>query len=218
MGAAFKGRREDRRLITGGGCFTADFNLPGQLHAAFLRSDRPHAEIVSINAKEALSHPGVVTVLTGEDTLAAGIKNPPPLLPYPGRGGQPIKLPDRSVLATGRVCHIGQEVAMVVAESAAAAQDAVEKIEIDYRDLPAAIDAERAIEPGAPQVHPEVPGNVCFDYDYGDEAQVNAIFEGAAHVTKVKLDSQRVCGVPIEPKACLASYDAAQDCYDLWNK
>jgi aerobic carbon-monoxide dehydrogenase large subunit len=216
MGPAFKGRREDRRLVTGRGRFTADVNLPGQLYAAFLRSDRPHAEIVSISTKEALAHPGVVAVLTGEDTVAAGIKNPPPMLPYPGREGQPIKLPHRTVLATGRVCYIGQEVAMVVAESAAAAQDAVEKIEIEYRDLPAAIDAERAIEPGAPQVHPEVPGNVCFDYDYGDEAQTNAIFSGAAHVTKVKLDSQRVCGVPIEPKACLASYDAAQDCYDLW--
>jgi len=216
MERAFKGRREDRRLVTGHGRFTADFSLPGQLYAAFLRSDRPHAEIVSISTQEASSHPGVVTVLTGEDTRAAGIKNPPPHLPYPGRGGQPMKLPDRTVLATARVCFIGQEIALVVAESAAAAQDAVEKIAIEYRDLPTVIDAERAIEPGAPQVHPEVPGNVCFDYEYGDEAQVNAIFAGAAHVTKVKVDSQRVCGVPIEPKVCLASYDAARDRYDFW--
>lgn len=216
MGSAFKGRREDRRLVTGRGRYVADVNLPGQLYAAFLRSDRAHAEIVSLNTEETSLHPGVVMVLTGEDTRAAGIKNPPPVLPYPGRGGERIKLPDRTVLATGRVCFIGQEIAMVVAESAVAAQDAVEKIAIEYRDLPAVIDAERAIEPGAPQVHPEVPGNVCFDYDYGDEAQVNAIFAGAAHVTKVKVDSQRVCGVPMEPKACLASYDAAQDCYDFW--
>ena len=214
MGSAFKGRREDRRLVTGRGRYVADVNLPGQLYAAFLRSDRAHAEIVSLNTEETSLHPGVVMVLTGEDTRAAGIKNPPPVLPYPGRGGERIKLPDRTVLATGRVCFIGQEIAMVVAESAVAAQDAVEKIAIEYRDLPAVIDAERAIEPGAPQVHPEVPGNVCFDYDYGDEAQVNAIFAGAAHVTKVKVDSQRVCGVPMEPKACLASYDAAQD-YDF---
>ncbi|MCC6473434.1 MAG: xanthine dehydrogenase family protein molybdopterin-binding subunit [Burkholderiales bacterium] len=217
MAAAFKGRREDRRLVSGGGRYTADWNLPGQLHAAFLRSDRPHARIVAIDAQAALAAPGVVAVLTGEDTLAEGIRNAPPMLPYPGRGGQPIKLPPRSVLATGRVSHIGQEVAMVVATTALAAADAVERISIEYSDLPAVIDAEAALAPGAPLAHPEVPGNVCFDFDYGDEARVKEIFAGAARITRVKLDSQRICGVPMEPKACLASYDAQQGVYDFWS-
>ena len=118
MSSAFKGRREDKRLITGAGRYTADCNQPGQLYAAFLRSDRAHAEIVSIDIKAAASAAGVACVMTHEDTAAAGLKFPPPFVPYPGKGGQPIKVPQHGILARDRVRYVGEEIAMVVATTA----------------------------------------------------------------------------------------------------
>ena len=116
MSAGFKGRREDLRLVTGQGKYTSDWNLPGQLYGSFLRSDRAHAEIVSIDIGPALASPGVLAVLTGADTAAAGFKSTPQLARYPGRGGATIKVPHRDGLANGRVRFVGQEVALVVAK------------------------------------------------------------------------------------------------------
>src|SRR6266849_1999707 len=216
MNAGFKGRREDLRLLTGRGKYTSDWNLPGQLHGYFLRSDRAHAEIASIEVKAAKGSPGVAAVFTGADTAKAGFKSTPQIARYPGRGGVTIKVPHRDGLANGRVRFVGQEVALVVASTALAAQDAAEKMEIAYRDLPAAVDAEAALAPRAEQLYPEIPGNLCFDYEYGDEAKTNEAFSRAAHVTRIVLDSQRMVGNPMEPKACLAAYDAAADRYDLY--
>jgi carbon-monoxide dehydrogenase large subunit len=208
----FKGRREDDRLLTGRGRYTADWNLPDQLYGYFLRSDRAHAEILSLKIPRGFS--GVKAILTGEDT--ADFKTPPPMVTYPGRGGAMIKVPHRDVLARERVRYVGQEVALVVAASPAEAQDAAEAIEVEYRELPAVVDAEAALEPGAPQLHPEVPGNLAFDYEYGDESAAAEAFAGAAHVTRVKLDSTRVAGTPMEPKACVAAYDAQSGSFDLY--
>ncbi|TMH19981.1 MAG: xanthine dehydrogenase family protein molybdopterin-binding subunit, partial [Betaproteobacteria bacterium] len=216
MSAGFKGRREDLRLVTGQGKYTSDWNLPGQLYGSFLRSDRAHAEIVSVDTAPALASSGVVAVLTGADTAKAGFKSTPQLARYPGRGGATIKVPHRDGLANGRVRFVGQEVALVVAKTALAAQDAAEKIEVEYRDLPAVVDAEEALAPGAEQLYPEIPGNLCFDYEYGDEAKTDEAFAQAAHVTRIVLDSQRMVGNPMEPKACLAAYDAEAGRYDLY--
>lgn len=216
-GAAFKGRREDARLITGSGRYTADWSLPGQLHAFFLRSDRAHAQIASLNTQHALAAPGVVAVLTGADTARAGFKVAPPLVKYPGRGGAALKVPHRDVLAGERVRFVGQEVAMVVATSAAAAQDGAEAIAVEYRDLPAVVDEEAALVPGAPLLHADIPGNLCFDYEYGDEARTAQAFAQAAHVTRLTLESNRMVGNPMEPKACLAAHDAATGTYDLYS-
>ncbi len=216
MSAGFKGRREDLRLVTGQGKYTSDWNLPGQLHGAFLRSDRAHAEIVSVDTAPARASSGVVAVFTGADTAQAGFKSTPQLARYPGRGGATLKVPHRDGLANGRVRFVGQEVALVVAETALAAQDAAEKIAVEYRDLPAVVDAEAALAPGAGQLYPEIPGNLCFDYEYGDEAGTNSALARAAHVTRITLDSKRMVGNPMEPKACLAAYDAASDKYDLY--
>ena len=210
----FTGRREDDRLLTGSGRYTADWNLPGQLYGCFLRSDRAHADIVSLNPAAALALPGVKTILTGEDT--AGFKTPPPMVTYPGKGGAMIKVPHRDVIARKRVRYVGQEVALVVASSPAAAQDAAEAIEIEYRDLPAVVDAEAALEPGAPQLHDEIPGNLSFDFEYGDEKAADDAFARAAHVTRLKLDSTRVSGTPMEPKACLVSYEENTRSYDIY--
>ena len=216
MTAVFKGRREDLRLVTGRGKYTSDWNLPGQLYACFLRSDRAHAEIVSIDTREAAKCPGVVAVFTGADTAKAGFKSTPNIARFPGRGGAGIKVPHRDGLANGRVRFVGQEIALVVADSAASAQDAAEKIAVDYRDLPVVVDAQAALADGAEQLYPDIPGNLCFDYEYGDEAKTAAAFSRAAHVTRVELDSQRMVGNPMEPKACLAAYDPKTDRYDLY--
>jgi carbon-monoxide dehydrogenase large subunit len=215
--AVFKGRREDLRLLTGQGKYTSDWNLPGQLYGHFLRSDRAHAEIVSLDVAKARAAPGVAAVLTGADTAKAGFKSTPNIARYPGRGGATIKVPHRDGLANGRVRFVGQEVALVVAQSASAAQDAAELIEVEYRDLPAVVDAETALGPGALQLYPEIAGNLCFDYEYGDEAKTAEAFSRAAHVTRIVLESQRMVGNPMEPKGCLAAYDARADVYDLYS-
>ena len=158
--------------------------------------------------------PGVKAIFTGEDT--ADLKTPPPMVRYPGKGGSMIKVPHRDVLARKRVRYVGQEVALVVATSAAAAQDAAEAIEVEYRDLPAVVDARAALEPGAPQLHDEIPGNLSFDYVYGDEQATEAAFAGAAHVTRLTLDSTRVSGTPMEPKACVVAYDAQTESFDVY--
>src|SRR5258706_3118114 len=157
MSGGFKGRREDLRMVTGQGKYTSDWNLPGQLHAYFLRSDRAHAEIVSLNVEAARSCPGVVAVLTGADTARAGFKSTPNIARYPGRGGAGIKVPHRDGLANGRVRFVVQEVALVVADTALAAQDAAERVEIDYRDLPVVVDVEATLAPRADQICPEIP-------------------------------------------------------------
>jgi carbon-monoxide dehydrogenase large subunit len=214
VSAEFKGRREDDRLLTGKGRYTADWNFPGQLYGCFLRSDRAHAEIVSVDAKAALASPGVVRILAGEDTQH--FKTPPPIVQYPGKGGSKLIVPERPTLARDRVRYVGQEIALVVATSAAAAQDAVEKIEVEFRELPVVVDAGEALKEGAPQLHAAVPGNLCFDYEYGNEAAVAEAFARAHHVTRVTLDSTRVSGNPMEPKACVAVHDAGSDTYDVY--
>ena len=211
----FRGRREDQRLITGQGRFAADWNLPGQLYGHFLRADRAHAEIVSLDVKAARAAPGVRAVFTGEDVRKAGFKQEPPLVRYPGRGGMKLLEPHRDALAVGRVRHVGQEVALVVADSPAAAQDAAERIGIEYRELPVIVEVDDALAPGALQLHENIPGNVAFDFEYGDEARVQAAFAQAAHVTRVTLEARRLAGNPMEPKSALAAYDAATDVFDL---
>jgi carbon-monoxide dehydrogenase large subunit len=212
----FEGRREDQRLITGQGRFASDWNLPDQLYGHFLRADRAHAEIVALNVDAALAAPGVKAVLTGEDTHRAGFKDAPPIVRYPGRGGMKLLEPHRDTLAFGRVRHVGQEVALVVADSPAAAQDAAELIEVEYRELPPIVEADQALATGAVQLYDHIPGNLAYDFEYGDDAAVKAAFAGAAHVTRITLDSQRLVGNPMEPKSCLAAYDAATDTYNLY--
>ncbi|MDB5811916.1 MAG: Carbon-monoxide dehydrogenase large subunit [Betaproteobacteria bacterium] len=209
-------RREDRRLITGSGRYTADINLPGQLHGAFLRADRAHAQIVSINVKPALARAGVVGVFTGVDAVAAQYTHFPNLMAFAGRNGAQILKTERPVLATNAVRHVGEVIALVVAESALAAQDALDAIEIDYKDLPAVATVEDAIAAGAAQLHSNIPGNVCFEWETGDAKAVEQAFAKAAHVTKLKVLTTRVAPSPMEPRGSVISYDAASDSYDIY--
>lgn len=208
-------RREDLRLIRGAGKYASDWNLPGQLHAHFLRADRGHARIVSVNAEHALTHPGVVRVYTGADAVRAGFVKPMTMLSFKGKGGMEVRLPQRPALAHERVRCVGEPVAMVIAESALAAQDAAELIEVEYEDLPVVIDPEAALAPDAPQLHDNVPGNMPFEFEAGDAAATDAAFAKAAHVTRLKLEVTRVAPNPMEPRACLAAYDTGADRYTV---
>ena len=207
------GRVEDARLTTGAGRYAADWNLPGQLYACFLRSDRAHAEIVSVNTAKAAKYPGVKRILTGADAVAAGYVKPLHTLTFPGKGGMQTRAPERPVLAHRKVRFVGEAVAMVVAHTAAAAQDAAELIEVEYRDLPPAIHPEEALAPGAAQLHENVPGNLSLEAEAGDAAAVDAAFAKAAHVTRLKVEVTRVAPNPMEPRACMVSHDARDGSY-----
>src|SRR6266571_5830145 len=150
-------RREDARLLTGKGRYTADWNLPEQLYAYFLRSDHAHAEIVSIEVKSAAARPGVHAVLTGEDYASSGWKSLPGGVAYEGVGGQKMKKPFWPALAQAKVRYVGQPVALVVAESAALAQDAAEDIAVEYRELPAAVGCDARGRAAAPRGHSRQP-------------------------------------------------------------
>jgi carbon-monoxide dehydrogenase large subunit len=209
-------RKEDARLIAGEGRYTADWNLPGQLHASVLRSDRAHAEIVRLDAKKALARPGVKAVLTGEDARAAGFKSLPSNLAFPGKNGQALRKPHQPVLALGRVRYVGEPVAMIVADSAGIAEDARDLVEVEYRDLPAVTGFDAAVAAGAPQLHEDIPGNLALEFESGDEQAVAAAFARAQRVSKLKMDSQRLVGNMMEPRACLVAHDAASGKYTFY--
>ena len=216
MESQFKGRREDLRLVTGRGRFASDWNFPDQAYAVFLRADRAHAELKSVDVSAARRSPGVLAVLTGEDTKKAGFGAVPARINYTGRGGAELINPHREVLAETRVRFLGQEVALVVAESERAALDAIEKISVEYNDLPVVVDAEDALSEGAVELYPGVaPNNLCFDYEYGDARAVEEAFSRAARVVRLSAEAQRLIGSPMEPKAGLAVYDANADVYDI---
>jgi carbon-monoxide dehydrogenase large subunit len=208
-------RVEDFRLITGAGRYASDWNAPGQLYGHFLRADRAHAEIVSVDATKARAAPGVKGVFTGEDAVKAGYTKAPHTMQFVGRNGMKARGPDRPVLAHGKVRFVGEAVALIVADSAGAAQDASELVEIEYRDLKSVTDPEGALEAGAPQLAENVPGNLAWESEVGDEKAVEAAFAAAAHVTKAKVISTRVTASPMEPRACLVAYDAATETYRI---
>ncbi len=212
----FKGRREDPRLVTGQGRFSNDWNLPGQVHAAFKRADRAHAVIKAIDTSAAKASPGVVAVLTGRDVADAGFTTIPPIHPPPGRGGQSILVPQRPVLARERVRFAGEEVAVVVAETAAAARDAADLIEVDYEDLPVLIGVDNAMTAGAFVIHDNIPNNVCFDFEYGDEQKTADAIARAHGVVTLDAESPRVAPTPLEVRGALVCYDPATDIFDIW--
>jgi len=201
--------------VSGQGRYTSDWNLPGQLHAVFLRADRAHAEIARLDPARALAHPGVKAVLTGRDAQEAGFKSLPNIVSYPGKGGQPMRKPHYPVLAAGRVRFVGEPVAMIVADTAAIADDARELIDIEYRELPAVATFDAAVKEGAVQLHDDVPGNLAFEYESGDEQAVASAFARAKHVSRLTMDSQRLVGNMLEPRACLVAYDPSSGRYTL---
>ena len=213
MEYGYTGRREDRRLVTGAGMFTADWGRPDVLHAAFLRADRAHARIVNCDVGAAQAAPGVRAVLTGADMQAAGYTRDLPLMPL-GRG-EALKAIDAPALALGCVRYVGEPVAIVVADSPHAAQDACELIRIDYASLPPVVGGSAALAQGAALLHAEIPGNLCYETDFGDRVATQAAFAAAAHVVRLEQESGRVVGNPMEPKAAMAAWDG--DILELWS-
>ena len=213
MEHSYTGRREDRRLVTGAGMFTADWDRPDALHAAFLRTDRAHARIVSSDVAAAQAAPGVRVVLTGADMQAAGHTRGVPLMPL-GRG-EALKVIVAPALALGCVRYVGEPVALVVADLPHAAQDACELIRIDYDSLPAVASGPAALAQDAPLLHADVPGNLCYETDYGDSVTTQAAFAAARHVVRLAQESGRVVGNPMEPKAAMAAWDG--NILELWS-
>jgi carbon-monoxide dehydrogenase large subunit len=211
----FRGRREDQRLVTGRGRYTADHHFEGEVAGYFLRADRAHARIVKIDATAARKLPGVLDVVTGDDFVAAGWKGAPAMAFFKGVGGSSLRVPYRTGLAVGRVRYVGEPVALVVAKTEAIAQDAAELIAVEYEDLPVVVTARDAIASGAIPLHDDGPDNIGFDYEYGNRDSTEPGFKDAAHVIRVELHAQRISGNPMEPKSCTAVYHAAEEAYDI---
>ena len=202
-------RVEDQALLTGAGIFADDVSLPGQAYVCFLRSPYPHARIVAIDVAAASAMSGVVAIVTGADLVAAGVK---PLLlstDFKRSDGSPTASPPRHALAVGAVRFVGEAVAAVIAQSVEQARDAAEAIDVRYEALPMVADLDDAVAKGAPLVWPDAAGNVASEIRHGDPATAAAAFDNAAHVVTLDLVNQRVAPCPIEPRAILASFDAA---------
>ncbi len=213
-------RREDRRLLLGRGRFIADIELPGLLHVAFVRSDVAHARIRAIRSERALSAPGVVTIVTGADIAGR-------LQPIPGMQNRPPKawrdaiehemnIPDQPILAIGKVCHVGEAIAAVVATDRYLAEDAALLVELDLEPLPPVADIDAALDPAAPLVHETLGSNVIarLRLRKGDAA---AVFASGARALRHRFDNHRYAGMPIECRGVVASYDAAGDSMMVWS-
>lgn len=208
-------RIEDQRFVTGTGTYTDDVNREGQSWLAVLRSPFAHANLSSIDTTAAKDADGVLGVFTNEDLEAAGFTNIPFDSAPPGADGQAPHVPDRPVLAKGKVRYVGEPVAVVVAETLAQARDAAELIEVDYDELPAVSDMKAAIADGAPQVFDDVPGNLFVNWTMGDKDSTDAAFEKADKVISIDVVNNRIAPTAIEPRAAVAEYDAATDRYTL---
>jgi carbon-monoxide dehydrogenase large subunit len=220
MGEALIGariqRKEDYRFLTGAGQYTDDVTLPGQAHAAFVRSPHAHARIKSIDTSKAKAAKGVLAVYTGDDIAAAKLGGLPCGWLITDVNGQPMKEPPHPVLAQGKARYVGDQVALVVAETQAQARDAAELVDVDYEALPAVVNAAKARAKGAPVLHDIAPDNVCYVWALGDKAAVDAAFAKAAHVTKLELVNNRLIPNAIEPRAANGSFSRADDSYTLY--
>lgn len=204
-------RVEDPRFIQGKGKYVANLQIPGMLYAAIVRSPHAHAKLNGIDASAALAMPGVVAVYTGQDLAADGVGGLPCGFNPPG-----IKTAPHPALAIGKVRHVGDGVAVVIAENRYLAQDAAEAIQVDYEPLPAVVDAKKAAEPGAPQVHEEIPNNTSFYWALGDRAETDRVFAAADHVVELDLINQRLIPNAMEPRACVAQYSDFSEELTIW--
>ena len=209
-------RKEDGRFLTGRGRYTDDINRPGQLFAVMVRSPEAHADIVSVDADEAASAPGVVAVFTGADMAADGVGGVPCGWGITNKDGSAMAEPPHPALAVGRVRHVGDIVAVVVAETKAQAKEAARLVDVSYEGLPVVVTSQQAVADGAPLVWDEAEGNVCFDWELGDKGATDAAFEEAAHVVSLDIVQNRLVPNAIEPRVAIGDYDSARDDYTLY--
>jgi carbon-monoxide dehydrogenase large subunit len=217
-------RTEDARLLVGNGRYSDDFTLPGQAYASLVRSPHAHARIRRIDVAPALAAPGVIAVLTGEDAAADGlapiphrpVPSNPHEVPLRSRDGSAFFIAPHPPLPADRARFVGEAVAMVIADTPAAARDGAERVAVDWEPLAAVTTAADAAAPDASRVWDEAGSNVCVDSHAGDAAAADAAFARAAHVVRLETSVNRVTGVPMEPRAALGVYEEPSGRYTLY--
>ncbi|HZP99888.1 MAG TPA: xanthine dehydrogenase family protein molybdopterin-binding subunit [Reyranella sp.] len=210
-------RLEDPRLLTGGGRYTDDTRLSQKAARMYvLRSPHAHADLKKVDVAAAKKAPGVLLVLTGQDVKKAGFGDVPCLVPLENKDGTPRADTSRPMLAIDRVRHVGDPVALVVAETLEQAKDAAELIEVDYAPRPHVVGTFEAAQPGAPLVHDHIKNNVVFDWAMGDAKATDAAFAKAHRVVKLQLVNQRLVVNSMEPRGAIGEYDAKDDRSTLW--
>ncbi|MDE2791336.1 MAG: xanthine dehydrogenase family protein molybdopterin-binding subunit [Paracoccaceae bacterium] len=209
-------RREDPRFLTGKGRYTDDINVPGQAHAFFLRSQVAHGRIASLDTTAAAASDGVIRIFTGDDF--AGVGGLPCGWQVTDRHGQPMQEPPHPVLAQGKVRHVGDPIAAVVAETLDQARDAAERIDVDIEELPTVTNMQSALEDGAVRVHDDLESNLCYDWGFIEDNReaVNAAIAGAHHVTTLELVNNRLVPNAMEPRAAIGDYNVATDEHTLY--
>jgi carbon-monoxide dehydrogenase large subunit len=215
IGASVR-RKEDFRFLTGRGTYVDDINRPGQLYAHILRSPHPHAEIRRLNTAKAAKAPGVVAVFTGADMAEDKIGGLPCGWGIKNKDGSPMKEPPHAPLASDRVRHVGDPVAVVIAETRAAARDAAELIDVEYKELPALASVTEATKKGAAAIWDQAPGNLCYDWQIGEKDKVEAAFAKAHKIAKLDLVNNRLIPNAMEPRAALGDFDPATGDYTLY--
>ena len=209
-------RVEDNRFLKGEGKYTDDFNMPNQTFAVYLRSPHAHANLVSVDISAAKAMDGVINVFTGKDIKDAGIVGSICGWQVDFKNGDTMKEPGHPILAVDKVRHVGDAVALVIAEDIGTAKDAAGAVEVNYDVLDAIVDPKAAVQNGAPQVHDDVPNNTIFDWELGNKEETDAAFENAHHITELSYHNQRLIPNAIEPRAALAYFDSNDDKYTLY--
>ncbi|HJW39805.1 MAG TPA: xanthine dehydrogenase family protein molybdopterin-binding subunit [Rhizomicrobium sp.] len=208
-------RKEDFRFVTGNGRYTDDLVKPGQSFAVFVRSPHAHAKIRSIDARAALALPGVLGVLTGADLAADGVKGLICGWMIHSKDGTPMKMGNHPALAIDRVRHVGDQVAVVIGETAGAAAAGAEAVVVDYEVLPAVLAPADALAATAPQIHDEAPGNLIYDWELGDAKKTEIAFAAASHIVELDLVNNRLVPNAMEPRAAIGEYDAGSGIFTL---
>src|SRR5947208_6768821 len=209
-------RKEDKPFITGKGRYVDDIKLQGMAHAHFVRSPHAHAKVKGIDSSAAMKMPGVVAVLTGKQIVDDKVGNLICGWAITSKDGTPMKMGAWPAMAPETVRFVGQAVAVVIAETKNQARDAAEAVVVNYEELAAVADIRAAIKPGAPQLHPEAPGNVIYDWALGDEAAVKDAFSKAANVVSLELTNNRLVPNAMEPRAAIAEYNEAEEHFTLY--
>jgi carbon-monoxide dehydrogenase large subunit len=209
-------RKEDKRFLTGKGKYTDDIRVENQAYAAFVRSPVAHAKITRLDASAALAMEGVIAVHTGPEMKDDGIGDIITGWAITSKDGNPMQCGVWNPMVTTYARYMGDAIAIVVAETQDIARRAAEAVELDYEELPATVFADKALEPGAPQVHENVPGNLIFNWEIGDEAKTEEAMAGAAHVTTLNITNNRLSPNAMEPRSAVAIYDEAEEHYTLY--
>ena len=209
-------RREDDKFLKGRGRFVDDIEPADAAHVAFVRSPHAHARIAGIDTRAAARMAGVLRVLTAEDWREAGLGALTCVHPMPFSDGRPMNEAPRPALAAGKVRHVGDVVAAVIAEDRYRAADGAEAVTVDYEPLPAVTDIAHALDPDAPILHEAFGANLVFEIERGDRAATEAAFAAAHHVVALTLDSNRVAGSPLEPRAYVCAFDEPTGALTLW--